>query len=246
MRTLLLACAVVLAGAAAAQQTAAPAAVPGSLTRWVTDLTGTLSGTETRFLEDRLRNIEATNSNQIVVVIIPALNGESLEETALALAEKNGVGKRAKNNGVLLLVVKDERQIRIEVGYGLEGALPDILAGNIIRHEIVPHFRSGEYFAGIAAGVEAIDRATRNEYQADAKEGKEKGGTFPFFLLIIILVIVFRIMRRRRFGFFPMGMPGSLGGRHGGGMFGGGGFGGGGGFSGGGGGFGGGGASGSW
>jgi uncharacterized protein len=213
----------------------------GKITRWVTDVTGTLTVQEVRSLERRLEGIEATNSNEIVVVMIPGLEGGSLEETALRIAEQNGVGKKAKNNGVLLLIVKDERQLRIEVGYGLEGALPDILAGTIIRNEIVPRFRAGDYFGGISAGIEAIDRATRNEYKADPKKQDEPGGIFPFLLLLIVMFIIFNSIRRRRFGLFPMGLPGSFGGRHGGGgSFGGGGFGGGGGS------FGGGGASGSW
>jgi uncharacterized protein len=239
----ILAAVLLVASTVSAQETSQ---APVRLTRWVTDQTGTLSDAEVRSLESRLRSIEEANSNQIVVVIIPGLNGGSLEETSLAIAERNGVGKKAKNNGVLLLVVKDERQIRIEVGYGLEGALPDITAGKIIRNEIVPRFREGDYFGGISAGVDAIDRATRNEYTADPKKkDRDGGGGFPFILIIVILFIILNGLRRRRFGIFPMMFPGSFGGRSSGGGFGGGMFGGGG-FSGGGGGFGGGGASGRW
>lgn len=219
----------------------------GKIVHWVTDQTGTLSADEIRSLEARLKAIEAANSNQIVVVIIPTIGMESLEETALLIAEQSGVGKKEKNNGILLLIAKNDRKMRIEVGYGLEGALPDVLAGTIIRNEISPSFRSGDYYGGILAGVEAIDRSTRNEYTADPEGGKHGGGILPLLLLLAVLFVLFNGMRRRRYGLLPMGIPGPFGGGRGRmGGFGGGTFGGGGGFMGGGGSFGGGGASGGW
>lgn len=226
-----------------------------SLRTRVTDRTGTLSASQITSLEERLTAIERATSNQIVVVIIPDLGGGSLEETSQRIAQANGVGKKERNNGVLLLVVTGERQLRIEVGYGLEGALPDVLAARIIRREIGPRFRAGDFYGGILAGIEAIDAATRNEYTADPRDDGEGKGSGPGFVaMMLVLLLLFFLsngMRRRRSllrggMMFPPttwgGMGGGFGSRGG---FGGGGFGGGG-FSGGGGSFGGGGASGSW
>lgn len=215
------------------------------LSRYATDLSGTLSSSQLTILEDKLREFDTSTSTQIVVLVIPTIGSWALEQYALKVAEVNRVGREGKDNGALLLVAKDDRQIRIEVGYGLEGSLTDAMSGLIIRREIVPRFREGDYFGGLNAGVEAMVLVTKNEYTADPGEGEGENG-FPaamvfFILLIIVLNTVRRAARGGKFtrgGGFPMG--GSWGGRSGGGGFGGGGF------SGGGGSFGGGGASGRW
>ncbi len=216
---------------------------PPQVRQWVTDLSGTLSSSEVGQLNQMLQHFEDSTSTQVVVVIVPTLGGRPIEETALAIAEANGIGKKGKDNGVLLLIVKEEREIRIEVGYGLEGVLTDALSGRIIRNEIVPFFRQGNYYSGIDAGVEAIILATRNEYTAD--RSPNLSGAIPFLLLLFfMLFFVIGSFRRRTHrmagGLGPMIFTGM------------GGFGssrggwGGGGFSGGGGSFGGGGASGRW
>src|SRR5207249_3860634 len=150
---------------------------------------------------------------------------------------------KGKNNGVLLFIAKDDRQIRIEVGYGLEGALTDAIAGQIIRREMVPRFQQGQLFEGINAGIDAILAATKNEY-APERSGRTKKemNLLPFILILLILYYISSQSRRRRFvgrGFPPMFLPGGWGSRSGG-------WGGSGGFTGGGGSFGGGGASGKW
>lgn len=217
------------------------------LTQWVTDLTGTLSSSETAAIERDCRAFTDSTSTQIVVVMIPTLGDQSIEEFSHEVARRNGIGQKGKDNGALLLIVRNDRRIRIEVGYGLEGVLTDLLSDQIIRKEITPYFREGHYAMGIAAGVHAIMAATRHEYAADNKGSSGRhnggGGSIVPFLVIIFLIIINRLGRRRRrfFGGFPMGggFP------RGGGWGGGGGFGGGG-FGGGGGSFGGGGASGRW
>ncbi|HMK38496.1 MAG TPA: TPM domain-containing protein, partial [Bacteroidota bacterium] len=153
----------------------------------------------------------------------------------------NKIGRKGKDNGVLLVVARNDRKARIEVGYGLEGVLPDALAGQIIRHEIGPHFRQGDY-CGLRAGVEAIMSATKNEYQAEpSSRGGRSSSTRLIFALVFVAFMVIRLARRRH-GIFLGGGPwiGGGWGSGSGGGFGGGGFGGGGGS------FGGGGASGSW
>jgi len=220
----------------------------------ITDRTGTLSPAEIRALDRKLAAFEKETTNQIAVLLIPSLEGDSLEDYSLRLAEKWKIGQKGRNNGVILLVVKNERKLRIEVGYGLEGALPDALAGTIIRNEIAPRFRAGQFYQGIDAGIEAIMAATKGEYKARPRKD-EGSGLWPWLSLIVplafflILAIMSRQMRKR---YYHSGS--SRGWTSGGGFFGGGsfwggsggGFSDGGGFLGGGGSFGGGGASGNW
>ena len=236
-----------LALPAAGQEVAVP-----QLTQYATDQTGTLSPDQLAVLNARLRGFEDSTSTQIVVLMLPTLGGEPIEEFALRVAEKNRIGRGGKDNGALLLVAKEDRDVRIEVGYGLEGVLTDALSGIIIRNEILPRFRRNDYFGGLSGAVEAIILATAGEYTAEPRQEKKKSpfGLIPMIFIIIVFFSIFRRMFGRRgvgggrhysgWGIPPIG--GGFGGRSGG--FGGGGFGGG--FSGGGGSFGGGGASGSW
>ena len=213
------------------------------LSAYATDQTGTLDGNELSALENKLSAFDRATSTQVVVLMVASIDSGSLEETAYRVAEENGIGRKEKNNGVLLFIAKNDRKIRIEVGYGLEGVLTDALCGVIIRHEIVPRFRRGEFYRGIDAGVDAILAATRNEYTADGNDNSQRGVEFlPIIVTIVIFFWIASLNRRRRVigGMYPpMFFPG--GGRSSGGWGGGGG-----GFSGGGGSFGGGGASGSW
>jgi uncharacterized protein len=227
-------------------------AVP-TLMRHVTDLTGTLSAQQVETLDAKLRAFEDSTSNQIVVLMVPTIGSGSLEDYSLRVAEANKIGVKGRDNGALLFIAKDDKRVRIEVGYGLEGALPDIIAGEIIRRELGPHFRNGEYYEGINAAIDAMMAATKGEYKAE-KKGKDDSpvGILPLLIVMIVLFVIMRNAFRR-----PPGMSGARRSGWGGGPFiggggfggfGGGGFGGGGGggFSGGGGSFGGGGASGGW
>ena len=219
------------------------------LQRRVTDLTNTLSADEINALESDLKSFEDSTSSQIVVLMISALGDQSLEDLSLRIAQSNGIGREKEDNGALLFIVKEDRKIRIEVGYGLEGALTDALSSQIIRREITPHFRSGDYYSGIKAGIDAMMLATRNEYKAEKAKANNSSA---FFVLIFFLIIFFLIARSSRrsgggSGLLPFLIGTAIGRSRGGGWGGsGGGFGGGGGFSGGGGSFGGGGASGGW
>ncbi|MEO8167788.1 MAG: TPM domain-containing protein [bacterium] len=217
------------------------------LERRVTDITNTLSASEINALDSELKAFEDSTSNQIVVLMIPTLGEQSLEDFALRTAQSNGVGGKKNDNGALLLVVKDDRKLRIEVGYGLEGTLTDALSSQIIRREITPSFRSGDYYTGIKAGVEAMMLATRNEYKAEKEKPTNSSGFFVFLLFLLIFIFIARNSRRKSggVGVLPFLIASSMGRSRGGGGWGGGG-GGGGGFSGGGGSFGGGGASGGW
>jgi uncharacterized protein len=212
----------------------------------VVDLAGILSSDEHKQLDSQLANHEQQTSNQVVVVTVPSLDGLSIEEYGNQLGRQWGIGTREHNNGVLLIVALQERKVRIEVGYGLEGALPDAIAANIIQTRILPRFRQGDLSAGITAGVSAILQAVRGEYHPQKPKSKQGNGDSLIFWLFLLGFIGLPLLHR----FGPPGIRQALQGssRHHGGWGGGwgGGSSGGGGFSGGGGGFGGGGASGGW
>ncbi len=221
------------------------------LKNYANDFTTTLSNSELYTLNSTLKSFDDSTSNQVVFLMINSLDGYPLETYTYEVAAKNKIGSAKNNNGVLFFVAKDDKKMRIEVGYGLEGALPDALASSILRNEVRPYFKRDDYYSGVAAGLNAIMAATRGEYKNDAKDTDEEGIGFPF--IYIILFIIFIIFSGRGgkggkggSGILPWLILSSMGsGRSSRGGWGGssGGFGG---FSGGGGSFGGGGASGSW
>ena len=217
------------------------------LTQYVTDLTGTLTSSDISVLNGKLEEFDRASSTQIVVLMVPTIGDDVIEEVTLRVAEQNGIGQKGKSNGALLFIARNDKRVRIEVGYGLEGALPDILSGQIIRKEMGPKFRVGDYAGGINAAIDAMILATRNEYKADPRGKRSSPILVPIFVILFVLFLFGRAMFRSRFS-GGVGRGISRGGWIGGGFGGGGGGfgGGGGGFSGGGGGFGGGGASGSW
>lgn len=216
-----------------------------ALTGRVVDNAGMLSAADERSIGGVLKAHEEATSNQVVVVTIDSLKGYSIEEYGYQLGRHWGIGQKDNNNGVLLIVARNDRKVRIEVGYGLEGNLTDAVAGHIIRTKITPEFKRGRFSSGIRKGIESILLAIDGAYKAEKK--KTTNDKFETFVTLIFLGIV---MISFIGGFFGGGGTGSRRGYYGGygtGGFGrgGGGFGGGG-FGGGGGGFGGGGASGGW
>jgi uncharacterized protein len=122
----------------------------------VTDQTATLTGEQKSALEQTLRSFEARKGSQIAVLIVPSTAPESIEQYALRVAEKWKPGRKNVDDGALLVVAKDDRTLRIEVGYGLEGALTDAACKRIISEIIVPRFRQGDFYGGITAGVDQI------------------------------------------------------------------------------------------
>ncbi|HEY6553653.1 MAG TPA: TPM domain-containing protein, partial [Vicinamibacteria bacterium] len=139
----------------------------GRATGYVVDGGGMLSPATVESLNAVLHRHEQETSNQVVVHTIPSLGGETIEGYGLRLATQLQAGQKGKDNGVLLLVARDDRKVRIEVGYGLEGALPDVLCARIIREEIVPRFKQGDMDGGVAFGVDKILGAIRGEYRAN-------------------------------------------------------------------------------
>lgn len=221
----------------------------------VNDFTGTLTQEQKDALERKLVAFDDSTSTQIAVVIIPSLNGNEIADYNVKLFRAWKVGNKKTNNGVVLLIAKEDRKLNITTGYGVEGALPDITCKEIIDEIIVPQFRGNDYYRGIDRGTTAIMQAVKGEYTAPkGYRSKGKGNTSGKAIIIIILVIIFLIagsggsnggsfMSRRGFAAWTIGnmIGGGGGSGNWGGDGGGGGFGGFGGGS-----SGGGGASGSW
>jgi len=234
--------------------------LPPKPEKYVTDRAGVLGNREDK-LSRKLEQFERDTSNQILVWIDRKIPERfTLEDFTVRAAEKWDAGQAQTDNGAVLFVFTEDRKLRIEVGYGLEGVLPDATAKRIIDEEIVPRFRGGDYTAGVEAGVDAMIAAAKGEYRGSGSTVAERserrrtsiGGCIApilFLTFFIVLPLLARRSRRwRTFGGSGWWTGGGGWGSGGGWTSGGGGFsgGGGGGFSGGGGSFGGGGASGSW
>jgi uncharacterized protein len=226
---------------------------------WVTDQAHMLPASSKAELERELEVFKRKTGHQIAVLTVESLNGRPIEQFALDVGRAWGMGTKEKSDAALLLISKNDRKMRIEVGRGLEGSLPDILCGRIIRDVITPAFRRGDFASGIQSGVEAMVAAAGGDLSRIPPEhhndARWVGLPITVLFVFILLLVIVRAARhggrhgRGRGGFGPWIFPGGFGG----GGFGGGGWssgggGGGGGFSGfgGGGGFSGGGASGGW
>ncbi len=232
--------------------------------KWVTDNAGFLTPSEEEALSRKLSSYADTTSTQIVIVLLQSLDGAPAADYAVTLGREWGVGQRGFDNGVVILASRNDRQMFIATGYGLEGAIPDAVASRVYRNILVPNFRRGEFYAGLSEAVDALIQAARGEFKAVAEKPSSEGIDLALLLVLLILVVFlisairnardhddgFRPPPRRRRGGPPIiiwGGPGSWGAPRGGsggfGGLGGGGFGG---FGGGGGSFGGGGAGGGW
>ncbi|HOP51101.1 MAG TPA: TPM domain-containing protein [Ignavibacteriales bacterium] len=217
------------------------------LKRYATDYTNTLSSEEIEILNRDLKNFDDTTSNQIVFLMVSGKDVDDIFDFSIKVANQNQIGTKDKQNGVLFIVFKDIRKLRIEVGRGLEGALTDAVTNSIIRNEIAPLFKQGRYFEGIQAGIVSIKKACVNEYKIPKSKNKENLPWWIIPLALLIIYIIFsgfsgprggrRIISSYGGGYWIGGL-GGFGGSSGGSDWGG--------FSGGGGSFGGGGSSGSW
>lgn len=207
----------------------------------VMDEVGILRPEHRRELESVIRDYNSQGKAQLQVLVLESLEGLAIEEAAIKVAEAWKLGTAKKDDGILFLIAPNERKVRIEVGQGLEGALPDVIAKRIVDDAVIPLFKARDMSTGIVVGVVQIIKAIDQEYADQNLQPMERERkTIPGWAVILVLLFLL---------FFGRFMPrSSFGGRRGGGIYGGGGFGGGGGgsWSGGGGGFSGGGASGSW
>jgi uncharacterized protein len=148
-------------------------------------------------LEKELKIYEDTTSNQVAILIVQSLEGEVLEQYSLKVAEKWKLGKKDKDNGVLLLIAVDDHKIRIEIGQGLEGVLTDAQSSRIIRNEIAPEFRRGDYDAGVRAGINGIVKAIAGEYSACDADGFGELSLWAKLLIMlgaILFISIFAFM----------------------------------------------------
>jgi uncharacterized protein len=163
------------------------------LTARVTDLAGVLSAEEMASLESKLRDLESTDSTQVGVLIIPSLEGQALEDYSIRVAEAWKLGQKGRDNGAILLVAMKDRKVRIEVGYGLETTLTDARSFQITQNEILPHFRQGDFYGGIDAGVTAMAQVVRGVYQGPPRATRTRSERSGMRLDWIVLMLFFLV-----------------------------------------------------
>jgi uncharacterized protein len=158
---------------------------------YVNDYAGMISPSAKSKIEEGLKAFEQSDSTQLVILTISSLEGENIEEFSIKVAEAWKIGQQQKDNGILLIVSKQERKIRIEVGRGLEGRLTDLMAGRIIDQVIKPRFKQGDLDAGFIAGTSALISATRGEFRAEQRPIQRRQKGFPPFLTFLLFLGVF-------------------------------------------------------
>jgi uncharacterized protein len=174
--------------------TAAALEVPALKGR-VNDYGGMLSPETERRIETLLQELEEKDSTQVVVLTVPSLGGDGLEDFSMRVAERWRIGRKGLDNGAILVIARDDRKVRIEVGYGLEGRLTDLTAGRIIRDRIVPEFRAGRFDQGVLNGVAALAEVVRGEFQAPARPASGPAAAsiddlLPFAVFFIFVVFM--------------------------------------------------------
>jgi uncharacterized protein len=194
---------------------AAQGAVPPLKSR-VTDLTGTLTAQQRSELEQALADFEAKKGSQIAVLMVPTTRPETIEQYAVRVQESWKLGRKGVDDGVLLVVAKEDRRVHIEVGYGLEGVLPDAVARRIIDEDIVPRFKQGDFYGGIRAGVEHIMRVVEGEplpapraRQGSAQTSGHLDWILPGLLAVLFVGGILRALFGRLLG---SGLVGALAG----------------------------------
>ncbi len=178
--------------------------VPRLETR-VTDLAGILNSDQKASLEARLQAFEQTDSTQIAVLIIPSLQGESLEAYSIRVAEAWRIGQKGRDNGAILLISMEDRAVRIEVGYGLESNLTDARTGQIIRNDFIPRFKRGDYYGGIDAAVTAMIESVRGVYQGTPYEESRSsrrptGGRLMHMIIVLLFPLLWILSATGKWG----------------------------------------------
>ena len=194
---------VAVAGAVVGVRAHADQPVP-TLNARVTDETGTLSEAQKTALEETLKDFEAKKGAQIAVLLVPPTDPETIEQYAIRVVEQWKIGRKQVDDGVLLIVAKNDRTLRIEVGYGLEGVLTDATSRRIIDETIVPRFRQGDFYGGIFAGVENIMRVVSGEaLPAPVERQSGSGGLGPLLPVLFLLTVAAGALLRALLGRLP-------------------------------------------
>jgi uncharacterized protein len=184
----------------AAVLASADVAVP-PLTARVIDLTGTLSGGAVSRIETKLADFEAKKGSQLSVLIVPTTQPEEIEQYGIRVADSWKLGRKGVDDGAILIVAKDDRRVRIEVGYGLEGALPDAIASRIIAETITPHFKVGDYDGGVEAGIDQMMSVVNGEPLPEPdKKWEHHSGLSNLLPLLLVVVFVASGVLRGLFG----------------------------------------------
>ncbi|HWV06531.1 YgcG family protein [Ralstonia sp.] len=160
-----------------------------SLTARVTDLTGTLTRAQLASLEQKLQQFEAEKGSQIAVLMVPTSEPETIEQYSIRVVEQWKLGRKGTDDGALLIIAKDDHTVRIEVGYGIEGVLTDAISSRIIREDIIPRFKEGNFFGGVDAGIDRIMSVIRGEALPPPKHASSEGAEAIRQLLPAILVL---------------------------------------------------------
>ncbi len=182
----------------------AEVAIP-SLSGHVVDLTGTLDATQSRQLETRLAQFEVKKGVQIAVLLVPTTKPETIEQYGIRVVELWKLGRKGLDDGVLLLIAKDDHALRVEVGYGLEGVLPDAVAKRIIAEVVTPRFKRAEYYTGIAAGIEQLMAIIEGESLPPPRQRQRQRSAAPggfsdieslMFVGFILVIVVGGALRK--------------------------------------------------
>lgn len=167
--------------------------------RLVNDFSETLSEQEVRQLENKLLAYNDSTSSQVSIVLINSLGPYAISDYAFQLGDKWGIGRKDKDNGILILAAMNDREVFIATGYGMEGAIPDALAKRIVEQLIVPNFRSGDYFAGLNQATDMIFKLASGEYDAaQVPSSGRPAGVLPFLLIFVIGFVILSLIKNRK------------------------------------------------
>ena len=189
---------------------AAEIAVPPLKAR-VTDLTATLTSDQRAALEQKLAALEARKGSQVAVLLVPTTQPETVEQYAIRVFDQWKLGRKGMDDGVLLLVAKNDRKLRIEVGYGLEGAIPDAIAKRVVDEDIVPLFKQGNFYGGISAGADRVSKLIEGELMPPPRRTAAPGSgwsTETLFIGFIILVMASQLLHSLLGRFLGAGVAG--------------------------------------
>ena len=156
---------------------------------FVTDSAGLLTDDQEAEIERILTDYQRETSNEIAILIIPALSGSVMSDLAVETGRKWGIGSKENDNGILMILSYADREIHIATGYGLEGAVPDIVAKGIIEEDILPHFRDGDFATGFLAGIESLKKHIGGEYTAEQYDTEEDGSQFGWMVFVLFIVL---------------------------------------------------------